>query len=382
MATRTVSGERRHTFLSASAAGESAEGLLDICLAQLREIPATANLGFLYATDDLADDLQRLLLSLKTQAPQVAWIGSLGMGLIANGQEFYDQPAMAVMIGDFPPGSFHILPSFDGEGDRAADAIHWWRAQPTGFALLHGDPGHPDIIGLLEYVGRLNGGGFINGGLTSSDTRNYQIAEQIGSGGLSGILFDQQVRVLTDHTQGCSPIGPIHELSQSERNIAVRLDNRPALEVMKEDAGEVIARDLSQAAGYLFAALPIPGSDTGDYLVRNLLGVDEHQGLIAVGDYLDDQRQLMFCRRDGNSASEDMLRMLKRLRTRLGDEPIRGGVYISCLGRGRNQFGPHSEELQLIHQELGEFPLVGFFANGEIYNGRLYGYTGVLTLFT
>jgi hypothetical protein len=26
--------------------------------------------------------------------------------------------------------------------------------------------------------------------------------------------------------------------------------------------------------------------------------------------------------------------------------------------------------------------MVGFFANGEIANHRLYGYTGVLTLFT
>jgi small ligand-binding sensory domain FIST len=35
----------------------------------------------------------------------------------------------------------------------------------------------------------------------------------------------------------------------------------------------------------------------------------------------------------------------------------------------------------MIHETLGEFPLVGFFANGEIFNQRLYGYTGVLTLF-
>ncbi|MGH8743735.1 MAG: FIST C-terminal domain-containing protein [Burkholderiales bacterium] len=54
---------------------------------------------------------------------------------------------------------------------------------------------------------------------------------------------------------------------------------------------------------------------------------------------------------------------------------------MSCLGRGENMFGANSEELRLIQKTLGDFPLVGFFANGEISHNRLYGYTGVLTLF-
>jgi small ligand-binding sensory domain FIST len=61
--------------------------------------------------------------------------------------------------------------------------------------------------------------------------------------------------------------------------------------------------------------------------------------------------------------------------------PIRGGVYYSCLRRGRNMFGAPNRELGLIRDTLGDFPLVDFFANGEISHNRLYGYTGVLTLF-
>jgi small ligand-binding sensory domain FIST len=60
---------------------------------------------------------------------------------------------------------------------------------------------------------------------------------------------------------------------------------------------------------------------------------------------------------------------------------IRGGLYISCVGRGRRQFGTNSEEPKLIAAELGDFTLAGFFANGEFYHGSLYNYTGVLTLF-
>ena len=103
--------------------------------------------------------------------------------------------------------------------------------------------------------------------------------------------------------------------------------------------------------------------------------------MVAVGDYLDGHQRLMFCRRDGNSAREDMHRMLARIRMRVDGRTIRGGVYVTCVGRGRHQFGDQSEELRLISEVLGDFPLVGFFASGELYNGRLYGYTGVLTLF-
>ncbi len=82
--------------------------------------------------------------------------------------------------------------------------------------------------------------------------------------------------------------------------------------------------------------------------------------------------------------------MLKQLKladavesmVRFVEKPPRAGIYFSCVGRGPNLFGPHSEELSIIREVLGDFPLVGFFGNGEISHDRLYGYTGVLTLFT
>ena len=160
----------------------------------------------------------------------------------------------------------------------------------------------------------------------------------------------------------------------------IELDGRPAFDVFREDIGEVMAQDLQRVAGYIFAGIPIRGSDTGDYMVRNLMGIDTEQGLVAIGDMVEPGGEVLFCRRDGNSAREDLLRMLADIRGRMGDSP-RGALYYSCLGRGRYQFGDNSEELGLIRDELGDIPLVGFFANGEIFHNRLYGYTGVLTVF-
>ena len=60
---------------------------------------------------------------------------------------------------------------------------------------------------------------------------------------------------------------------------------------------------------------------------------------------------------------------------------IAGAVYVSCTGRGGPHFGGPSAELQIVRRALGDVPLLGFFAAGEIAGNSLYGYTGVLTVF-
>jgi small ligand-binding sensory domain FIST len=367
-------------FLIASCQDSDESAMVQSCLEQIGPIPERFNLGFLYASDHLANSLETVLGLLEKKVPGVSWVGTVGMGICTGGREIYDQPALTLMLGDFPPESFRMLREFKGDLKQAGIS-GGVEQMDFNFAFVHADPSNPKAVVWLEQLAGEPGLSFINGGLTSSQGANPQISGGLVGSGISGVIFNNQVSVVTDHTQGCLPIGPIHNITNAKSNIAITLDNEPALEVLKRDVGEVLSKDLNRLGGYIFAALPIQGSDTGDYLVRNLIGVDPEQNLVAVGDQLETRQRLMFCRRDGNSALEDMNRMLERLRKRVAEQTIRGGIYISCLGRGRHQFGENSEELKLIQQHLGDFPLVGFFANGEIYNGRLYGYTGVLTLF-
>src|SRR5947209_1063250 len=104
-----------------------------------------------------------------------------------------------------------------------------------------------------------------------------------------------------------------------------------------------------------------------------------HQWLAVSQDVAAGAR-VLFCRRDTPSALADLKRMLDGLRRRAGGTP-RAGLYFSCVGRGPSLFGPDSAELRIVREALGDFPLVGFFGNGEISSDRLYGYTAVLTLF-
>lgn len=369
------------TFHAAHARSADWLKAVNSCLAQLDDASPGANLGFLYITDGFTEHLPRLLDYLKEQTDIEDWVGTVGVGICGAGQEYFEEPALSVMLAKLPTGSFRVFPSIrTGMGEFTKPQRDWCEQTQARFAIVHGDPRNPKTPALIEELSDALQGGFLVGGLTSSRGAHAQIAGKLTDGGVSGVLFSNAVNVVTGLTQGCTLLGSKHEITECQDNIVVKLDGRPALEVFQEEIGELLTRDPARIAGYIMAAFPIKGSDTGDYLVRAILGLDTRHQLIAIGESLSVGDMLQFCRRDNRSAQEDLLRMLRDIRAR-SPQPPKGGVYYSCLGRGRNMFGPNSEELKTIRQELGEFPLVGFFANGEISHNRLYGFTGVLTLF-
>ena len=349
----------------------------DDCLQQIG--PAGEfNLAFVYVTDAFSNELGNMLRYLKTHSGINHWVGSVGNAICCTNTEYYDQAAMVILTGQFPESSFSIF-------TNSEDAQHLDSDDPYGmslrFAVVHGDPRNGQLPSIIEKLPEQLGNGYLVGGLTSSDNHYFQIADEITEGQLSGVVFNEEVEVITGLSQGCSPIGDTHILTECDNHMAISIDGRPALDVFKEDIGEVLARDIDRAAGYIFAGFPVKGSDTGDYLVRNVIGIDPENHLLAIGDHMTVDSPIMFCRRDGRTAVQDMQRMLNDVKQRLKGRTPRGGLYISCLGRGRHLFGDNAREMHMISEVFGEMPIAGFYANGEIAGQRLYGYTGVLTLF-
>lgn len=364
-------------FRCGHAGGADWREAADACLAQLGN--GSASLGFLYVTDMLADHVGEILGHFKSRTGIPHWVGTVGIGVCATAREYLDEPAIVVLVGDFDPDSFRVFSGVAGVADVDNVALKCAEAAPH-FAIVHADPLNRRLAELVQRLAGKVESGFLVGGLTSSRRQNLQIADGVVEGGLSGVAFSDGITIATRLTQGCSPIGAKHVVTTSQQNVIISLDGRPALDVFREDVGEALGRDLNRIGSHVFAALPIPGSDTGDYLVRNLVGIDPANRLIAIGEMVQPGASVMFCKRDPATAREDMERMLESMRKGLYTRP-RGGVYYSCLGRGASLFGPDSGELKLLREGLGDVPLVGFFCNGEISHNRLYGYTGVLTLF-
>ena len=316
-------------------------------------------LGFVYFTDALLEVSSQILSSLRSETGVSDWIGSVGTGILATGTEYQDEPAMAAMVADID--SFSV---FSGRAPLKPDTV-------AHFAVVHADPAAPDVPGLVADMAAKIATGYLVGGISSSRSATVQIANEVLSGGLSGAVLGSSAAVATRLTQGCTAFPGRFRVTQGEDNVIAKLDERPALEVLRETVGAENAQ--------LLVGLPVRGSDTGDYTARNLVGIDAKNGLIAIGDTVEPGMEIVFCKRDAAAAKKDLQSALRSLQQAV-PQP-RGALYYSCVARGEHMFGSRGAELRLVEEALGDVPLVGFFCNGEISRDRLYGYTGVLTVF-
>lgn len=335
------------------------------------------NLGILYVTEKFNQNLSSILTFLRETTRVEHWVGAVVPGLCGNDRADCDGGALAVMTAWLPEDSFRVFSGLDAAATLARHA-QWIGSNNPCLGLAHGDPRSPGLPALLGATARQ--AGFLVGGMVSTSGPPAQVADAVVSGGLSGLLLAAEVPVVVGLSQGCAPIGPAHVVTDSAQGVLMAVDGRPALEVLKDEAGELIARDLRRAAGYIHVALPVAGSDTGGYMVRNLLGIDPRQGWLAVGDHIEAGQSVIFVRRDPKSAQTHMKRMLADVVRRLDGRPPLAAFYHSCLARGRHLFGTDEAELALIRDTLGPVPLVGFFGLGEFCGERLHTYAGVLTV--
>ena len=368
-------------FRAAHGSGDTWSAAAAACVEALQPLPDGANLGFVYATEALAGDLDAILALLRERTRVAHWVGSVGLGVCGSGKEYFEEPALSVLVAPLPDESFRVFgPEIAGADALGASDRAWFQAAHPDFGVVHGDPRDGRLPVKLAELSSAAGLYLVGGIAAAMNTAPVQVAERVVEGGLSGVVLAPRVAVATGLTQGCAPIGPVHRVTAARENIVIEIDDRPALEVFKADIGELLARDLRRVAGSIFVGLPVRGSDTGDYLVRNLIAIDVERQWLGIADRAAPGDPILFCRRDAASAAADLKHMLGGLKRRAGGAP-RAGLYFSCVARGPNLFGPNSEELGMIRATLGDLPLAGFFGNGEIAHDRLYGYTGVLALF-
>jgi len=374
----------------AHAAKECADGLIAADVA--------FNLGFIYVTDDLSEDLSSILTYLRRKTGIGSWVGGVGMGVCSAVGEFFAGPALVVMAGRAPEKSFCMVPSVkESINEISQETLNWIVRNQPAFGIVHGDPANGVVPELIRDLAAETES-FLAGGLTTfaSAAATNQVADRVTGGGLSGVLFSNvadgarhgYLNVSMGLSQGCRPViappaGAYHVISDCRDNVISGLDGRRALDVFRDDIGDDLAGNLEMVSGLIHCALPIEGSDTGDYLVRTLIGIDTRRGWLAIGEEVSAGARIMFVRRDAATAEADLKAMTQKLKKlTLAKGPVKGGLYFSCVARGPGLFGVKGREVAIIRDAFGPIPLAGFFGNGEIFNDRLYGYTGVLVLFT
>lgn len=399
-----------------------------LALAQVRaqmalpEYASAPTLGLLYITDHYADDAQEILDHLSAELPEVTdWSGTVAVGVAANNAEYFDEPALSLMLCALPSDQYRV---FSGVAPLGSSEMAGFEAHT---ALVHADPRTHELAELIgEMAGRTDTG-YLFGGLSSGrdeslqfaiggngNIRGHGAAGGVFSGGMSGVLFGEGVRLVSRVTQGCQPVSREREITEADGNLLLKLDGEPALDVLLSDLNVSLDEPQTaiEAVRATLVGLVDAGSDgirrTGDLgsdvLVRHIIGLDPTRRGIAIADVAEAGMRMSFCRRNAQAARADLMRICAEIREELEPEEqtlataravaageaeaaphparrVAGAVYVSCSGRGGPHFGAPNAEMQIVRHALGDVPLVGFFAAGEIARHHVYGYTGVLTVF-
>jgi small ligand-binding sensory domain FIST len=410
-----------HPFVHAHATHPDWRIALALAAAQIdgqraqQGLSGVPTLGWVYLTEAYVSEADALLADLHLRWPGTQWVGASATGIAASGVEYVDEPALVLMVGDVAPGSFRVFSGAQPLQDF-----------PLGTALVHADGLAPELADLLHELAALTQGKALFGGVTSGRRQAVQIAEGVFNGGLSGLALHPSLRVISRTTQGCHAIGPVRRVTRYERNQVLSLDGQPALSCLMADLG-LSSEALGSAVPRLGNTLAGLGTVAGamglaagqsfgaQVQVRRLVGVSPGRGAVALAEDLDacgaghqgrdEPLQLAFGCRDPHSAWRDLVRVCSEIRDELvpedswtelpalarceDDDPaqalirarVAGAIYVSCVARGGAYFGGPSAELHVVRQALGDVPLVGFFAAGEIADDQLHSYAGVLTVF-
>jgi len=330
-------------------------------------------------------------------------IGCSAGGIIGAGREVEERPAISVTAALLPGVEVRTF-AFDDADLPDEDA------PPRAWESLFGvSPGaHPSFILLAEPFSfsadqLLRGLDYAYphspkaGGLASAGERAGQNVLLVDGGlmrrGAVGMALSGALAVDTVVAQGCRAIGNPMKITRASGNFVVELDGRPPLAVLKDLLPRLSERDQRLARSSLFLGvstdplLDVPGP--GEYLIRNILGVSPDNGALAVGDLVRVGQAVCFHLRDALSSSTDLDALMARYAAeRLVDPALpkaAGALLFSCLGRGKNLYGRPDHDTDMFREKVGDVPLGGFFANGEIGSvhgvTHLHGFTSSFALF-
>ena len=382
-----------------AAAASWRDALDEVC----RQLPLLASdtpidLALLFVSDAYAPDFRDLVAEVKKRVDGGVLIGCSGQGIIGPGREIEGEAALSLQVFSLPGATLtpaHLTAQDVADAHFAqvwVEKLGQLRPDQVNAWLYFVDPYSVDGERLLELLATINRGVPLIGGLASGDAQRGGTAvflnNEVFEEGAVGVAIGGAFTVRTVVSQGAAPIGETWTITQVEGNVIETIGMRPALEVLSQTFNALSPELQDRARTNLLIGLAMDEYHDefrrGDFLIRNLVGVDRESGSIAVGAYPRVGQTLQFQLRDPVAADEDLRELLIRARLELGDQEPAGALLCSCTGRGVGLFGQPDHDAQAVAERFGELPLAGFFCSGEIGpvgdRNYLHGFTASIGL--
>jgi small ligand-binding sensory domain FIST len=344
---------------------------------------------------------------LHARFPEAVLIGCSGSGVLADGRELEGVPGLALagaVLPDVELTAFHVPAErtpdpVEPDDDPAAERARWNHALgladgPDPHLILLPDPftwSGPEVLDGLDraYPAGVKLGGLCSGGGRPGEHRLY-CQRAAHHRGMVGVALRGNLEVEAIVAQGCRPIGTPMFVTRHQDRVMFELDGRPAVEVLQRLFDELSPTERVKAQHSLFLGIVMDPQrevyDAGDFLVRNLVGVDPQSGAIGTAAQLHKNAVVQFHLRDAETSAADLRALLSNHAQRHRGTPSVGVLLFSCLGRGQGLYEQPDHDSGLVRELLGSrLPIAGFFGNGEIgpVAGRthMHGYTSSLMLF-
>ncbi len=351
--------------------------------------PDAVDLAFLFLSAAHLDEVEAAAEAVREELAPRHLLGCVAEGVVAGVRELEQGPAVAVWAGALPGAEiecFHAAPVQTEDGIAVAG---FPELDDPGLVALLVDPftfpAGSFLTSLNEAHERVPLVGGIAAGGGRRGARTLILDDAVHSEGAVGALVSGP-RVVTVVSQGCRPIGHEAVITHCEGNVVYELAGKPALERLRTEIAALSSEEGALAARGLLVGLVIdenrPQYDTGDFLMRGVLGADEASGALVLGDTVRVGQTLRFFVRDAASADADLRRALggplRRARTT-------GALLFTCNGRGTNMFPQPDHDARVVTEMLQTDALAGFFCGGEIgpVGGKafLHGFTATLAIF-
>jgi small ligand-binding sensory domain FIST len=349
---------------------------------------ADASLALLVASRHHAPSAALVLDAVRRAVGSERVIGCVAETVVSGDREVEEGPAVAVWLASLPEPAetFHI--EFVRTSEGGVFAGYRFRGPGSGPYLLIGDPFSFPTDHLLQHLneqipGTVLMGGMASGGMRPGETRLFLDDRVLDEGAVGARLPGVRIRTLV--SQGCGPVGNVYTVTRAEGNVIYELGGRPPLLRLQELADGLSPKDRTLLGRGLFVGRTIdeytvePGR--GDFLIRQVMGVDQRSGALAVGDRIEVGETIQFHVRDAATADEDLRELLELEAV----EPADGALLFTCNGRGSRLFPVFDHDASLVAGKLGGLPLAGFNCAGEIgpVGGKnfLHGFTASVALF-
>ena len=362
--------------------------------AQVRtSIEGDIDLVFAFAAGYSPLEFDRCMGSIQELTGAKTVMGCSCEAVIGGALELEHEMAVSVWAASLP-GSEIIPLHLSFVRSAQESAIVGWPEETDGpwseddHLIVLGEPYGFPVDVLLERFNEDRPGIKISGGVASGAQtpgvsrlllNNETFAEGLVAVRISGV----SIRTLV--SQGCRPIGEAMVITKSERNIIEQLGGKSALDVVYELFQTLPTHEQTMFQNGLHLGRVINEYQEtfgyGDFLIRNVIGIDKEARSISIGDYVRTGQTVQFHIRDSQSASVELEQMLRKSAK---GRAYRSALLFTCNGRGLNMFPDPHHDASMVHSD-GKIPLAGFFAAGEIgpvgNRNFLHGFTVSVVLF-